>query len=233
MTQANCSPQATEELCYFCFKVLLAKLQGKPLPSQSALRVCWDAQPVQVPGLFVGWHTGPSGLRGCMGTLKPVELHRGLSDYALQSALHDLRFSPISLKEVKMLTCRVSILHSFESCSDPLDWKLGTHGVTIAFTAALCSFCPCGTCRYTATLLPEVISEEGMSQEAVLEKLVHKAGYRRHCSPKMMRSLEVTRFQTGRSSRRSSWDLGVGACRTVRKPSAERLRQTAQAIGAA
>ncbi|CAK9012688.1 Uncharacterized protein CG5902 [Durusdinium trenchii] len=69
-----------------------------------------------------------------MGTLKPVELHRGLSDYALQSALHDLRFSPISLKEVKMLTCRVSILHSFESCSDPLDWKLGTHGVTIAFT---------------------------------------------------------------------------------------------------
>eukprot|EP00913_Durusdinium_trenchii_P000846 g788.t1 len=188
--------RANEELCYFCFKVLLAKLQGKPLPSQSALRVCWDAQPVQVPGLFVGWHTGPSGLRGCMGTLKPVELHRGLSDYALQSALHDLRFSPISLKEVKMLTCRVSILHSFESCSDPLDWKLGTHGVTIAFTAALCSFCPCGTCRYTATLLPEVISEEGMSQEAVLEKLVHKAGYRRHCSPKMMRSLEVTRFQS-------------------------------------
>ncbi|CAK9098959.1 unnamed protein product [Durusdinium trenchii] len=91
-----------------------------------------------------------------------------------------------------MLTCRVSILHSFESCSDPLDWKLGTHGVTIAFTAALCSFCPCGTCRYTATLLPEVISEEGMSQEAVLEKLVHKAGYRRHCSPKMMRSLVWT-----------------------------------------
>lgn len=184
------TPTATEELCSFCFKVLLAKLQGTPLPSLSSQRVCWDAQDLQkqVPGLFVGWHT-PQGLRGCMGTLQPIELHRGLSDYALTSALYDLRFSPITLKEVKTLTCRVSILHSFEPCSDPLDWKLGSHGVTMAFSAAFCSFCPCSTCKYTATLLPEVILEEGMSQEAVLEKLVRKAGYRKQCSPKMMRSL--------------------------------------------
>lgn len=184
---------ATEELCSLCFKVLLAKLQGTFLPRSS--QRAWDSLQKQVPGLFVSWHT-PQGLRGCMGTLQPIELHSGLSDYALTSALYDLRFSPITLKEVKGLTCRVSILHSFEPCSDPLDWKLGTHGVTIAFTAAFCSFCPCSTCRYTATLLPEVILEEGMSQEAVLEKLVQKAGYRRHCSPKMMRSLEITRFQS-------------------------------------
>lgn len=58
-----------------------------------------------------------------------------------------------------------SILHSFEACRDLWDWKVGTHGVTIVFTAVL-SFCPCSTWRYSATLLPEVIKEEGLSQEA-------------------------------------------------------------------
>eukprot|EP00434_Breviolum_minutum_P013088 symbB.v1.2.011534.t1/scaffold778.1/size163404/17 len=91
-----------------------AKLQGTFLPRSS--QRAWDSLQKQVPGLFVSWHT-PQGLRGCMGTLQPIELHSGLSDYALTSALYDLRFSPITLKEVKGLTCRVSILHSFEPCS--------------------------------------------------------------------------------------------------------------------
>ncbi|CAJ1352065.1 unnamed protein product [Effrenium voratum] len=185
---------ATQDLCVFCFRVLLAKLQGMPPPSLPS------AQGGKVAGLFVSWHNAGAP-RGCMGTLHPVDLERGLADYALTSALLDVRFQPISMKEVRGLTCHVSILHSFETCSDPLDWKVGTHGVTIHFSAAFFSFCPCGTCRYTATLLPEVISAEGLSQQGALDKLVRKAGYRGYCRPKLMKSWETTRFKS------SAWDL--------------------------
>ncbi|CAE7208951.1 unnamed protein product [Symbiodinium sp. CCMP2592] len=187
---------ATQDLCVYCFEVLLARLQGTPQPS---LKGQTDESPVrEVPGLFVSWHN-PAGLRGCIGSLQPVELERGLSDCALSSAFRDRRFPPISLKEVKSLTCRVSILHTFEPCQDPTDWKVGVHGVTVSFTASLCILCPCSTCRYTATLLPEVILEEGMTQEAALDNAIRKAGYRGLCTSRLMSSVEATRFQSATS----------------------------------
>lgn len=49
-------------------------------------------------------------LRGCIGTFSEMNLHSGLKEYALTSALKDTRFDPISREELPKLTVSVSIL---------------------------------------------------------------------------------------------------------------------------
>lgn len=49
-------------------------------------------------------------LRGCIGTFSELNLHSGLKEYALTSALKDTRFDPISREELPKLTVSVSIL---------------------------------------------------------------------------------------------------------------------------
>ncbi|CAE8623386.1 unnamed protein product, partial [Polarella glacialis] len=149
-------PLVTEDLCAYCFEVLLAELQGVPrpslrLPELSGGATSWYSNvcAMQVPGLFVTWNTSDGRLRGCMGALQPLELERGLADFAVKSSLGDRRFRPVSLEEVWTLTCRVSILHSFETCRDALDWEVGPHGVHIAFTATSGKLCPCSTASYS------------------------------------------------------------------------------------
>jgi AMME syndrome candidate gene 1 protein len=49
-------------------------------------------------------------LRGCIGTFSDLNLHSGLKEYALTSALKDSRFDPISRDELPRLTVSVNIL---------------------------------------------------------------------------------------------------------------------------
>lgn len=61
--------------------------------------------------LFVTWKIGrDQRLRGCIGTFSELNLHSGLKEYALTSALKDSRFDPISRDELPRLTVSVSIL---------------------------------------------------------------------------------------------------------------------------
>jgi len=71
--------------------------------------------------LFVTWYEtskrGEEVLRGCLGYLKDLAWEHGIADYALRAA-RDIRF--IRLEDLATLQCRVSVLHSFETCRDPL-----------------------------------------------------------------------------------------------------------------
>jgi AMME syndrome candidate gene 1 protein len=59
----------------------------------------------------VTWKIGrEKRLRGCIGTFSELNLHSGLKEYALTSALKDSRFDPISRDELPRLTVSVSIL---------------------------------------------------------------------------------------------------------------------------
>uniref|UniRef100_A0A7S0BCN9 AMMECR1 domain-containing protein n=1 Tax=Pyrodinium bahamense TaxID=73915 RepID=A0A7S0BCN9_9DINO len=185
--------EVTEELVAFCFKVLLAQLQQRPEPS---LCVAEAIAAAKVAGLFVTWKTPDDHLRGCMGALHPVPLDRGLADFALRSALHDRRFEPVELQEVPSLTCRVSLLHSFEPCMDAHDWEVGVHGVHIAFEVPSGPFCPCDITSYEATFLPEVMVEHDMDHEVAIRKLVRKAGYRGNCDESLVDGIDATRFQS-------------------------------------
>jgi uncharacterized protein (TIGR00296 family) len=61
--------------------------------------------------LFVTWTIGrDKRLRGCIGTFAEMDLHSGLKEYALTSALKDTRFDPITREELPRLNVSVSIL---------------------------------------------------------------------------------------------------------------------------
>ncbi|KAJ5294090.1 hypothetical protein PENANT_c009G05497 [Penicillium antarcticum] len=123
--------------------------------------------------LFVTWNTlsrsGNKSLRGCIGTFEGQELAAGLKSYALTSAFDDTRFSPIPKSLLSSLSCSLTLLGSFEPCTNALDWTLGTHGLRISFIHR-------GR-RYGATYLPDVAVEQCWTKEETIESLMRKAGW--------------------------------------------------------
>lgn len=77
--------QATKDHCRFCFEVLVARLQKKPIPGLPA-----SIPNIKAP-LFVTW-TKKGELRGCIGTFSESNLATTLPQYALISGLEDDRF---------------------------------------------------------------------------------------------------------------------------------------------
>ncbi|CAI7615243.1 unnamed protein product [Penicillium viridicatum] len=123
--------------------------------------------------LFVTWNTlsrsGHKSLRGCIGTFEGQELAAGLKSYALTSAFDDTRFEPIPKSLLPSLSCSLTLLGSFEPCTNAMDWSLGTHGLRISFIHR-------GR-RYGATYLPDVAVEQGWTKEETVESLMRKAGW--------------------------------------------------------
>lgn len=124
--------------------------------------------------LFVTWNkaAGSGGeyhLRGCIGTFEAQPLADGLSSYAVIAALHDSRFSRVSLRELPALQVAVTLLTDFEDADDILDWELGTHGIRISFQW--------DGRRHGATYLPDVATEQGWTKEQTLVSLMRKAGW--------------------------------------------------------
>merc|ERR1712137_57846 len=133
--------------------------------------------------------TGEPELRGCIGCLDPVSLGSGLLEYSIRSSMHDSRFPPMQLEEVSSLTCKLSILYKFEPCSHVFDWQVGQHGVLINFQD--------NTGRhYSATYLPEVASEHGMTRRVAIQELMVKAGYVGQVDEELFEWIQATRYQT-------------------------------------
>uniref|UniRef100_A0A9J7Y938 AMMECR nuclear protein 1 n=1 Tax=Cyprinus carpio carpio TaxID=630221 RepID=A0A9J7Y938_CYPCA len=96
------------EMCCFCFDVLYCHLYGYQPPRTP--RFTNDPYP-----LFVTWKIGrDKRLRGCIGTFSAMNLHSGLREYTLTSALKDSRFPPMTRDELPRLFCSVSLLTNFE-----------------------------------------------------------------------------------------------------------------------
>ncbi|KAJ5608951.1 hypothetical protein N7528_009518 [Penicillium herquei] len=123
--------------------------------------------------LFVTWNTlsrsGHKSLRGCIGTFEAQDLPTGLNQFSLTSAFDDTRFSPIPKSLVPSLSCSLTLLGSFEPCTNAMDWTLGTHGLRISFIYR-------GR-RHGATYLPDVPVEQGWTKEETVESLMRKAGW--------------------------------------------------------
>jgi uncharacterized protein (TIGR00296 family) len=141
--------------------------------------------------LFVTWNTKSSrhghSLRGCIGTFEPQELDEGLASYAITSAVHDTRFSPVEPRELPSLQVAVTLLTDFEDAADPMDWELGTHGIRISFVHH-------GR-RYGATYLPDVAVEQGWDKEETIQSLMRKAGYSGSKSRWREMGIKVVRYQ--------------------------------------
>ncbi|KFA62070.1 hypothetical protein S40285_02118 [Stachybotrys chlorohalonatus IBT 40285] len=159
-----------------------------PATSTSSLPL---GQPPASAPLFVTWNTveddGDTSLRGCIGTFEAQPLAVGIPEYAVISALHDTRFSPVARAELPELQAAVTLLTDFEEVEDPYDWEVGVHGIRLSFHDR-------GR-RYGSTYLPDVASEQGWTKDEALFSLVRKAGWVGSRSRWKDLDLKVTRYQ--------------------------------------
>jgi len=139
-----------------------------------------DASP-----FFVTWEKR-GRLRGCIGTLRTLP-HVELKSFSLKSALEDMRFDPVILRELPLLSVSVSILHSYEDASNWEDWEVGKHGLVITLE------------RYSATYLPEVAQEQQWNHRETIESLLQKAGYKGVCNEHILTCVHVTRYQSAKA----------------------------------
>jgi len=166
-----------------------------PAPAPAPARACPAplprCEPRSRPPLPVARGAGATPhLRGCIGTLEPTEIPRGLKELALTSALRDRRFPPIGHAEVWQLHCGVSLLHSYEGGRAWDDWEPGRHGVVIRFPD------PGSRRSMQATFLPEIAEREGWDQRETMEHLVRKAGWRGGATGDVLASIDLTRYQS-------------------------------------
>ncbi|XP_072914063.1 nuclear protein AMMECR1-like isoform X1 [Hemitrygon akajei] len=168
------------EMCCFCFDVLYCHLYGYQPPRSP--RFTNDPYP-----LFVTWKIGrDKRLRGCIGTFSAMNLHSGLREYTLTSALKDSRFPPMTREELPRLFCSVSLLTNFEDVGDYLDWEVGVHGIRIEFINEKGS-------KRTATYLPEVAKEQGWDHIQTIDSLLRKGGYKAPISNDFRKTIKLTR----------------------------------------
>lgn len=173
-----------KEMCFYCFDVLANHL------SRNANHVKSPTFTNDPYPLFVTWQAGKAKkLRGCIGTFSPLKLHKGLEDYALQSAMRDNRFEPISESELSSLYVSVSLLTNFEDGANYLDWEIGIHGIIIEIRDQR------GIER-SATFLPEVAQEHGWSKIETIDQLLAKAGFREIINQQTRESIRLRRYQS-------------------------------------
>lgn len=104
-------------------------------------------------------------LRGCIGSLQAVEpLYESVHNNAVNAALRDFRFKPVTTRELERIDIHISILSAFSDIPSIDEFKIGEHGIVIQK----------GVSR--AVYLPEVAVEQGWSKEETLSSLSLKAG---------------------------------------------------------
>ncbi|XP_038671737.1 AMMECR1-like protein isoform X1 [Scyliorhinus canicula] len=205
----------TAEMCCYCFDVLYCHLYGFPLPRsprftndpylscpgtasanffQSSCIPRGRSTSAPMSGsncpLFVTWKMGrDKRLRGCIGTFSAMNLHSGLREYTLTSALKDSRFPPLTREELPKLFCSVSLLTNFEDASDYLDWEVGVHGIRIEFVNEKGA-------KRTATYLPEVAKEQDWDQIQTIDSLLRKGGYKAPITNEFRKAIKLTRYRS-------------------------------------
>lgn len=180
-----CEPKVVApEMAFFCFDVLHKELHGLDRHVEPHhIGIVNSSFP-----LFVTWKIGrDQRLRGCIGTFSEMNLHNGLKEYALTSALKDSRFDPITRDELPRLTVSVSILQGFEEARGYLDWTLGVHGIRIEFLNERGS-------KRSATYLPAVATEQGWDQIQTIDSLLRKGGFRGQITNATRGSIKLTRY---------------------------------------
>lgn len=178
---------AHPEMGFFCFDVLYSHLHSLEAPKNPTFSN--DPYP-----LFVTWEIGKDHrLRGCIGTFSEMNLHSGLREYAVTSAVRDSRFSPITREDLPRLRVAVSILRHFEDGQDYLDWTVGVHGIRIEFLNEKGH-------KRSATYLPEVAPEQGWDRIQTIDSLLRKGGFKGAVTPEFRRTIKLVRYQSEKVS---------------------------------
>ncbi len=104
-------------------------------------------------------------LRGCIGRIIGDEpLCKLVGTMAVQSALNDRRFSPLSADELNEIDIEISVLTPLRPVSGAGDIVVGRDGVLLSKD------------EHSTVFLPQVASEQGWKREELLDNLCLKAG---------------------------------------------------------
>ncbi len=118
----------------------------------------------QVMGGFVTLNI-KGELRGCIGEITPHrEIWKVVRDQAVNAALHDPRFQPVSPAETARITIEISALAPPHPVASYKEIVIGKHGMTISKNGM------------SAVFLPQVAPEQGWDLPITLSYLSRKAG---------------------------------------------------------
>jgi AmmeMemoRadiSam system protein B/AmmeMemoRadiSam system protein A len=115
-------------------------------------------------GAFVTIHKRGQ-LRGCIGYIEPIKpLYLTVQEMAESAALHDPRFSPVSVDELDDLEIEISALTPLERIENVDEIEIGLHGIYMkkGYSSGL--------------LLPQVATDYGWDRMTFLEHTCMKAG---------------------------------------------------------
>ncbi len=104
-------------------------------------------------------------LRGCIGTLEPIEsLWESVERNAVNAALKDWRFPPVRPEEIDELEIEISVMSPNRPIPGPEAFEVGIHGIILQKNGR------------SAVFLPQVAPEQGWDRETTLRHLSIKAG---------------------------------------------------------
>ncbi|XP_009989665.1 PREDICTED: uncharacterized protein LOC104383245 [Tauraco erythrolophus] len=188
MVAALRSPRQSQYSCFGNWDTFLENASKTPRVDLNGEQ-CNNLHSAKCP-LFVTWKIGrDKRLRGCIGTFSAMNLHSGLREYTLTSALKDSRFPPMTRDELPRLFCSVSLLTNFEDVCDYMDWEVGVHGIRIEFINEKGS-------KRTATYLPEVAKEQGWDHIQTIDSLLRKGGYKAPITNEFRKTIKLTRYRS-------------------------------------
>jgi AmmeMemoRadiSam system protein A len=119
-------------------------------------------------------------LRGCIGyIISNQTIYETVCDAALQAAMHDPRFSPLSKKEYELISIEISVLYPPEPLNSYEDIVIGKHGLIVDEFGR------------RGLLLPQVATEQGFTREEFLTAICQKAGLESYLWKKKKINLSV------------------------------------------
>ncbi|MDD3819668.1 MAG: AmmeMemoRadiSam system protein A [Actinomycetota bacterium] len=120
-------------------------------------------------GAFVTLHID-GNLRGCIGNIvSDTPLWKTVRNMAVESALRDPRFYPLTPQELDRVDIEISVLSPLKRIEDPEEIEVGKHGLFIRKGF------------YQGLLLPQVATEYGWDRTQFLEQTCYKAGLNKNC----------------------------------------------------
>ena len=157
---ASLRPSDKKALLAFARETISRLLLTDTLP----LARGFDPKLQQPQGVFVTLKK-KGELRGCVGRIIGDEpLCKLVGTMAVQSALYDRRFRPVSADELDGIDIEISVLTPLKQVSGAKDIVVGRDGVLLSKDG------------YSAVFLPQVATEQGWSREEMLDNLCFKAG---------------------------------------------------------
>jgi len=136
---------------------------GRP-PAPEDLGIAITPGMQQVAGAFVTLHKRGE-LRGCIGEIVPRRpVYQAIIEQAVNAAVNDYRFNPVTAAEVAGLQIEISVLTPPQDVKSYRDIVIGKHGMILSKQGR------------SAVFLPQVAPEQGWGIEETLTHLSLKAG---------------------------------------------------------